>query len=423
MALSGSPSRQLGGGGGAKLTFGGGSSLFPMPRSISFKTLNTKSDEEFGLECPNEPTLRRRVTIACGLISCFVCTGAIAAVVSHAVNPGGGGAPSGFVDVMDSGNPLLIPMNSSTGGHAYVPKDTTIADDASTKRKGTFLVLGDWGFDDKVHGNLNGGACQQAIADLMLATMRRLGDVKFIVNLGDSFYPDGVSGKDDPQWDRKWRNVYAQELRNVPWYSVYGNHDYHNDPGACSMDASHGALVNDDINNLNHFYMPAYNWFKQHPELDMEVVALDFNAFESGNGMSDCQYSDCVETCWKNMADRTEEGMDLFFTRAAESKMKNLLVFSHYPTDYFGSAPSFLDALRDGSKHNINYFGGHRHNVDQDSTLSISPNNNWLVGGGGGWSCDIHNGENYQGFVVGEIDLDSKVTTYPVIVDPFICCR
>lgn len=50
----------------------------------------------------------------------------------------------------------------------------------------------------------------------------------------------------------------------------------------------------------------------------------------------------------------------------------------------------------------------------------IQPNVEWVVGGGGGWSCD-----GQQGFVVGDIDRRSgKVTPLPrlqyvMTIDPF----
>lgn len=53
--------------------------------------------------------------------------------------------------------------------------------------------------------------------------MKKLGDVEFVINVGDSFYPSGVSSKWDPQWESKWRSVFPKETRDAPWYSVYGN--------------------------------------------------------------------------------------------------------------------------------------------------------------------------------------------------------
>jgi len=291
-------------------------------------------------------------------------------------------------------------------------------------RRGSFLVIGDWGFDPVAHGNVKGVACQQAIADRMHQTMKDLGDVKFVINVGDSFYPDGVASKSDPQWENKWRKIYSKKLRSVPWYSVYGNHDYHHDPCACSEDPTACAQVNSNVSNLDYFVMPDVSYYLPHPELDMEIVGLDLNTYVlawnsaiKSHEFEDCQYSPCPAQCKQNAQKRTHEAFHLFHTRRKESTAKNLLVFSHYPTDYFKTAPHFMEGLRDASKR-IVYFGGHRHDVDHSTTTSIHPNVNWLVGGGGGWSCDGAK----QGFVVGEINDDFDVHTYSVLVSPDTCC-
>lgn len=306
----------------------------------------------------------------------------------------------------------------------------------SGKRKGSFIVIGDWGYDGYntwTHGNIN-ATCQSAIAHKMLETFRELGDVQFIINVGDSFYPNGVTGKSDVQWDAKWRNVYPPELRSVPWYSVYGNHDHHKDPCVCADDVAECAQVNFNITDLDYFYMPGDNWHREHPELDLEVIGLEMNHYMWGwfkktpnhsQCMWDCQYTACPDKCSAKLEKRAREAELLFQQRYAESSARNLLVFSHYPTDYFWSRPDFLDALSNASTHHVEYFGGHRHNTDQGSTISIFPNNNWLVGGGGGWSCDppdVEGVQVQQGFVVGKIHADSNVTTHGVYVDNALCC-
>merc|ERR1719327_1315681 len=97
----------------------------------------------------------------------------------------------------------------------------------------------------------------------------------------------------------------------------------------------------------------------------------------------DCQYSSCMETCMKNLKKRTDEAIELFKSRSQASSAKNMLVFSHYPTDYLSK--DLMSGLKssegaNGAPRHIEYFGGHRHNVDQDSCASIAPNNQWLVG-------------------------------------------
>jgi hypothetical protein len=288
-------------------------------------------------------------------------------------------------------------------------------------RRGSFFVLGDWGWDHEVHA-LGTGACQRAIAARMEEKMRELGDVKFVINVGDSFYPAGVVSKADWQWDLKWRNVYSKELRSIPWYSVYGNHDYYWDPCACQREAC--AQINSNISNLDFFYMPDLTWFKSHPELDLEVIAMDLNMYVEGwkdAYMAElqealCFTGKCKMRCWDSFQERAEESLQLFYERMERSSAKNLLVFSHYPTDYFARLPFFLSQLRNATRHHVEYFGGHRHSVSDTTTASTAPNHNWLVGGGGGWGCDSPS----QGFVVGEIAMNGVLRTYEVLVDG--CC-
>jgi len=283
-----------------------------------------------------------------------------------------------------------------------------------TGRKGSFLVIGDWGWDASWHGNTQSRVCQETIAAKMAQKQRELGDVKFVINVGDSFYPFGVYSKDDPQWQAKWRDVYNDTLRSIPWYSVYGNHDMIQDPCSCSEDTRACAQVNANITDLSRFYMPSVNWFKEHPELGLEVIGMDLNTVSAG----ECEIgSGCASKCKEILKDRSEEAFQLFAERSIKTSAKNLLVFSHYPTDYFPWRPDFISGLKDNSRHHIEYFGGHRHGVDQTSTLSTSPNSNWVVGGGGGFGCDGN-----MGFVVGEIDDNDHLRTCSVLVDSNVCC-
>jgi len=398
---------------------------------------------------PAAPIRPRRALAAAATAAALVATAA--SVARHAVIvPTSAKPDSDFVGldrVVRSGGNLSSPYrNSLSMSHWKTASSLTGADVGSTPkpteapkpthRKGSFLVLGDWGFDRWVHGDIRTRHCQQVIADKMAETQAQLGDVKFVINVGDSFYPNGLRSNgrgagEDGQWQEKWRDVYSHKLRSVPWYSVYGNHDSHADPCSCSDDTSACAQLNSDINNLDYFYMPDVNWYKEHPELDLEVVAMDLNHYMGGwnpnlrfeaQSNSDCRWTPCQEKCKAIFNARSLAAFDLFYDRARNSPAKNLLVFSHYPTDYFSSRPDFIRALSNNSKHHIEYFAGHRHNVDQSSTTSTAPNNNWLVGGGGGWGCEGYAPQN-QGFVVGEIHDDGTITTYSVLVDTSECCR
>mmetsp|Transcript_29854 Transcript_29854/g.30291 ORF Transcript_29854/g.30291 Transcript_29854/m.30291 type:complete len:582 (-) Transcript_29854:15-1760(-) len=50
----------------------------------------------------------------------------------------------------------------------------------------------------------------------------------FVLALGDNFYNDGVSSTTDSSWQTLWEEVYLDDYPdlNIPWYPVFGNHDY-----------------------------------------------------------------------------------------------------------------------------------------------------------------------------------------------------
>ena len=86
------------------------------------------------------------------------------------------------------------------------------------------LVYGDAG---------TGFAEQQAVADEMSAYVSDAAtDVTFIINLGDSFYPDGVDSIDDPLWDLYFEDIYDPGVLTMPFYSILGNHDWNGSAAA-----------------------------------------------------------------------------------------------------------------------------------------------------------------------------------------------
>ncbi len=85
-----------------------------------------------------------------------------------------------------------------------------------------FIAYGDAG---------KGSSDQQLTADEMSYYVANSGvyvdnSITFIINLGDSFYDDGVTSTIDPLWNTLFEDVYNSTILDMPFYSILGNHDY-----------------------------------------------------------------------------------------------------------------------------------------------------------------------------------------------------
>lgn len=78
----------------------------------------------------------------------------------------------------------------------------------------TFAAFGDWG---------TGDLDQWVVALDLLDYCNVKEECEFLLTLGDNFYPDGVHGLDDPQWETSWRKMYGPLA--IPFYALVGNHD------------------------------------------------------------------------------------------------------------------------------------------------------------------------------------------------------
>ena len=81
----------------------------------------------------------------------------------------------------------------------------------------TFFTIGDWG--------RRGDENQCLVAGAMEIWRQKL-NPKFIMTVGDNFYPIGQGWPFWSQWNASFTSVYSPELRGIPWVPALGNHDY-----------------------------------------------------------------------------------------------------------------------------------------------------------------------------------------------------
>ena len=339
----------------------------------------------------------------------------------------------------------------------------------------SFFAIGDWGYFDKwrpkwdgkregweadwrTEGRLVTPQCQGAIADRMreIAKAREGTEApfKFVINAGDNFYPAGVHGIDDAQWDTEWAEIY-HGLPEMEWYSTYGNHDYGqwNRPCACSVsddvDGAQCAQVQKHgaVHGNQKWHMPAMNFVATPlPGVNIEIVSLDLNTVDDAKtcpwiacGKKFCHERDAVELgcnmarCRATMRHRAQKAYELLEERIAAAKEvgRQLIVFSHYPTTFlrgfYHNGRPMIDLLKDPGL-DMTYFGAHVHATDNATHVQTELRRpgwrDFCVGGGGGWACDSN---PYmpasQGFVTGVIRSDGRVIdTRLEFVPDSVCC-
>ncbi|RLM59016.1 purple acid phosphatase 3-like [Panicum miliaceum] len=82
------------------------------------------------------------------------------------------------------------------------------------------LAVGDWGR----RGQFN----QSLVAEQMGIIGEKM-DIDFVVNVGDNFYKNGLTGVDDKTFEESFTNIYTAKSLQKPWYTILGNHDYRGD--------------------------------------------------------------------------------------------------------------------------------------------------------------------------------------------------
>jgi hypothetical protein len=108
---------------------------------------------------------------------------------------------------------ILIALTTSLLLRSHDASDSSLAAPFILQSGLSFIAIGDWG---------RGGLYGQQETAITLAHWAASANVSFIVSVGDNFYPTGVSGVTDPQFDTSWRLVYSAPGAQRPWLSVFG---------------------------------------------------------------------------------------------------------------------------------------------------------------------------------------------------------
>ena len=163
-------------------------------------------------------------------------------------------------------------------------------------------------------------------------------------------------------------------------------------------------------------------------------------------GNADGSHGPCtVAECFQHLHMRTQKANMMLYQRVKSAKEYNrqmgfkartLIVASHFPTDFLDNCGSYIHKADGGENKmeyfndliatpevNIVYYGAHRHSTENKTVHPTGRNPNYVVGGGGGWSCDEGQlGIENQGVVVAEIYPDGTIRNDFLTVPREKCC-
>ncbi|CAE7876282.1 hypothetical protein AK812_SmicGene44053 [Symbiodinium microadriaticum] len=321
-----------------------------------------------------------------------------------------------------------------------------------------YLVIGDNG------GSAGGcdGCCgwQWQVANKMKEYVRNRkaanprSTLLFILLVGDNFYWTGAS---PGRFDATWKSVY-QELADYPWFVILGNHDFGNDDPDCLCPFFHerarctaadataagcgGAkpysIANQSYacNQLNadkggvdgdlrrNFHIPDFTFFYTIPELDFELIGLDYNWYDrhgiggngygpSGGGRGVAKSCGGVERVEDSLARLRDASNKILDERAKAAAWTNYALISHYPDwaqEGINLRHKFLQGMHQeqaAQKRVLNFYGHthiqqcDRHADEEDPNLCTD-----ILTGGAGGCC----GDKPAGFVAVTWNKDGKMT-------------
>lgn len=251
----------------------------------------------------------------------------------------------------------------------------------------SFVAIGDWG-----HAN----AKARAVAAAMGNTAAKIGS-RFVISVGDNFYPHGVSDVNDRQWTETFEQTFSEPSLMTPWNVIAGNHDHH---GNALAQVEYGRAN-------NRWRMPSlyYKRTEQLPDqsradffyIDTELMRND----NTGRRRPALQYNAQEQLRWL-------EG-ELSISRAAWK-----IVVGHHPVysgGKHGSTKRLVEWLTPLFKrYGVQvYLAGHNHNLEH----LVVDGTHYLVSGGGAEPNRVSSldtaefGSGRLGFLAARLSADS----------------
>jgi hypothetical protein len=90
-----------------------------------------------------------------------------------------------------------------------------------------FFFFGDWGHLVPAAESQSGVNFEESKVAKQVNAFAASIKPAFFIALGDNFYELGVNSTVDPLWKKYYTDLFTNKATFVPWYPIFGNHDYY----------------------------------------------------------------------------------------------------------------------------------------------------------------------------------------------------
>lgn len=234
---------------------------------------------------------------------------------------------------------------------ALCVEDSVIPEIRKHKDALRFFAIGDWGRD--------GMCCQRDVA-LRMNDLARVWKPRHILNTGDNFYHTGLTNMEDSQFGSSWSSVYGvlDNLKDLSWISVAGNHDHYGNVQAQLDLAKHVKL----------WHLPALTYFERYG--DVQFAYVDTTPMYYSRAVLMTHFTTNFST-FEAIIDNTLRQVDQVFSNS-DARWK--VVVGHHPLystgSHFEGEPECLARMQTRlkqlmQKHKVAaYICGHEHSLE-----------------------------------------------------------
>jgi len=272
-----------------------------------------------------------------------------------------------------------------------------------------FITMGDWGTftavsrrklseeDEQIsflannNGNNNNNNNKQYWSILVAEAMAAYASsnpADFLLALGDNFYSNGVSSVDDSLWTTLYANVYNYGSLQIPWYAVFGNHDYGSKNGQGSLQAQIDFGEQGYDNRWHAGYCYKQSFSVPYSTTTVDIVFIDTTLIAPEETYVT---STSAGVSQETQQEKVQEQLSCLEGYLSGSTASYLLVAGHYPIFSTGkNSPGDMTTLVEIlypilEKYNVDvYLCGHDHFLEHLQFTNGSSTMDFVISGAAG---------------------------------------